>query len=664
MRSPGLLYSLLLLLLSGSAFAQTIDCQEVPGVNPGDQLGCSVATDGARSVFGANMGNGGRGSVTVSGSPTVVATDGAPGDQFGFATVIQGDTLIVGAPTADVQGRQDAGAVYIFQRDDGAWVQQAKVTAPDAAAGAQFGFSLAFDGEFLAVGAPRDGARGSFSGAVYIFEKRGKEWVQSAKLTSGRTKPFDEFGYAVAVSNSTLVVGAPFADGRAGGNQGAVHLFERNGWTEKDMLVTSSTAAGDELGGAVALDGGTLAVGARRADVGGAVDAGAVYIFESAGRVWRERARLTGPGGGARDLFGGAVGLDDGHLVAGASQADAGAGLAYVFKKNEAGAWHFQEILRPAAGGRFGFSIALHGDTVVIGAFMARGNAGSAVTCEIDPQPLEAALDLTLEVPDSAEPGDQITYILTVTNHGPATATGVVLKAPIPKGLQLGGARPPANCTVQDGTVTCSLGDIAQDPKGKEVKIDWTVLSSCAAEIVNDAATVKAENAPLEDSEPPPTALLLTADLEVTKTAPSTAQRGNAISYDLTVTNHGPHCARGAVLTDVIPTGLSSPSLSSSCGLSAERVRCPLGDLPPLAERALTLRFRTAPAAVGAIVNTATVSTRSTDPNPESSSSTARTAIVSSGASEIPALSRTALLALALLLAALALLRLRRRRAP
>ena len=629
MRSPGLLCSFLSLALSGAAFAQTTACQEaVPRGNPGDQLGCSVATDGATSVFGANMGNGGRGSVTIEEvSQPIVPADAAPGDQFGFASAIRGNTLIVGAPTADVQGLRDAGAVYVFRQNNGQWVQQAKLSASEASAGAQFGFSVAFDGETLAVGAPRDGARGSLAGAVYLFQPTaGGGWSQQAKLTAARTRPFDEFGYAVALDGATLAVGAPFADGRAGGNQGAVYVFERQGggWTEGDTLAGASAAAGDELGVAVALDGGTLAAGARRADVGGAVDAGAVYVFEREGRAWGERARLTAPGGGARDLFGGAVALSGARLAAGASQANNGAGLAYLFEKNGAGAWRFRETLRPAANGRFGYSIAMSGNTLVIGAFLARNGAGSAVLCEIDLPPPPADLELTFTAPASARPGDRITYTLTVTNSGPVTATGVVLKEPIPAGLQPVGASLPANCTAQDGTISCSLGDVAPGASAG-VKIDWTVLSSCADSIAS-TATASAANAPAVQSTAS-TALLLTADLRVTNTAPVTTARGDELPYSLAVTNLGPHCARGVVLTVPIPAGLVPLLLPSGCAVTAAGVRCPLGDLRPLEERSLAVSFRVTPDAAGTITNTAAVSARSTDPQPANSSATARTAV-------------------------------------
>src|SRR4051812_33649022 len=226
MRCRGPLLLVLGLTVSGVPLCAQQACPSRPAPVPGEQLGCSVAAHGNVIAYGANLGN----RVLVSegnGFQSLTAGDGAAGDMFGFSIAIDGDSLAVGAPTADGPGGPDSGAVYVFRKQEGKWVQEAKLTAGDGAPGAQLGFAVALRNGTLAAGAAMDGARGSISGAVYVFERSGTTWVQRAKLTGARTRSFDELGAAVALDGGVLVAGAPFEDRGAGGNQGAVHLFEQ-----------------------------------------------------------------------------------------------------------------------------------------------------------------------------------------------------------------------------------------------------------------------------------------------------------------------------------------------------------------------------------------------------------------------------------------------------
>jgi uncharacterized repeat protein (TIGR01451 family) len=432
MRCRGLLLLVLGLALSGtSAFAQQA-CPNRPAPVPGEQLGCSVAAGGDVVAYGANLGN----RVLISlgnGFQSLTASDGAQGDQFGFSLAIDGDSLAVGAPTADGPGGEDAGAVYVFRKREATWVQEAKLTAGDGAPGAQLGFSVALRGDTLAVGAAKDGARGSLSGAVYVFERAGTTWTQRAKLTGARTRAFDVLGAAVALDGGVLVAGAPFEDRGPGGNQGGVHLFEQRGgtWTETATLTPSGAAAGDELGFAVSIQGDTLAAGARRADVGGRVDAGWVTVFKRDGGVWRESARLTaGASAQAGELFGGAVSLSGARLLVGASQADGSHGATYLFEETAPGAWTLLERMKPPddqGPGRFGFAVALSGATVVAGAFMANGGAGFVACATIPVQrPPETVPRLTIDDVSLAE-GNSGTkpFAFTVSLSSPAGAGGV-----------------------------------------------------------------------------------------------------------------------------------------------------------------------------------------------------------------------------------------------
>jgi len=430
MRCRGLLLVLLGFALFGGVASAQQTCPNRPASVPGEQLGCSVAANGDVIAYGANLGN----RVLVSqgnGFQSLTASDGASGDMFGFSIAIDGDSLAVGAPTADGPGGPDSGAVYVFRKQEGRWVQEAKLTAGDGAPGAQLGFSLALRNGTLAAGAATDGARGSLSGAVYVFERAGTTWTQRAKLTGTRTRAFDELGAAVALDGGVLVAGAPFEDRGPGGNQGGVHLFEQRGgtWTETGTLTPSGAASGDELGFAVSIQGDTVAAGARRADVNGKVDAGWVTVFRRDGGVWSESARLTaGASAQAGELFGGAVSLSGARLLVGASQADGSHGATYLFEETAPGAWTLLQRMKPPddqGPGRFGFAVALSGETVVAGAFMANGGAGfvACETVQIPPEPMP-----NLRIDDvSLADGNSGTkpFAFTVSLSSPAGTGGV-----------------------------------------------------------------------------------------------------------------------------------------------------------------------------------------------------------------------------------------------
>ncbi len=240
---------------------------------------------------------------------------------------------------------------------------------------------------------------------------------QLGYLKGSNTGAGDWFGTNIDLDGDTLVVGARFEDSAAtgvNGNQvdnsaldsGAAYVFTRSGgvWSQQAYLKASNTEAGDEFGSWVAVDGDTLVVGARFEDsaatgVNGnqvdnsALDSGAAYVFTRSGGVWSQQAYLKASNTGAGDLFGNHVAVDGDTLVVGApfeasaatgvngNQADDSApdsGAVYVFTRS-GGVWSQQVYLKASnmeAGDRFGFHVALAGDTVLVSA----GGEASAAT--------------------------------------------------------------------------------------------------------------------------------------------------------------------------------------------------------------------------------------------------------------------------------------------
>ena len=248
---------------------------------------------------------------------------------------------------------EDAGAVYPVLVDP--ITQQAYLKASNTEADDGFGWSVAISGDTVVVGARFEASNATgvdgnqadnsnFSaGAAYVFVRSGATWAQQAYLKASNSGAPDLFGHAVAISGDTIVVGAPQESGSAtgvNGNQaddsapgaGAAYVFVRNGvgaWTQQAYLKASNTGAGDRFGWSVAISGNTVVVGAQfeasnATGVGGdqaddsAVLAGAAYVFVRSGTTWTQQAYLKASNTGVSDRFGWSVSISGDTVVVGA----------------------------------------------------------------------------------------------------------------------------------------------------------------------------------------------------------------------------------------------------------------------------------------------------------------------------------------------------------
>ena len=195
----------------------------------------------------------------------LLALDGAAGDMLGMSVAHSSGVTIAGAPGRTVGGNANQGGALVFWHS-GELEQQVALTASDGAAGDGFGYGVAIDGDTAVVGAPGAEVDGLFNlGAVYVFERSGDVWVQQAKLTPSDGQEKDGFGIAIALDGDTLVVGAMAVDG------GAVYVFTRTGgaWSQQAKLTASDGQDGDALGYSVGISGDTVVSGAPGHDVGG-----------------------------------------------------------------------------------------------------------------------------------------------------------------------------------------------------------------------------------------------------------------------------------------------------------------------------------------------------------------------------------------------------------
>ena len=157
----------------------------------------------------------------------LVASDARDGDTFGISVAVDGDTAVCGAYLANtpVTSGLHEGAAYVFVRSGAAWTQQAKLDASDGLDGAQFGGSVAVSADTVVVGASYDNHAAGNAGSVYVFVRNGGAWTQQATLHASDAAATDLLGCAVAVSGDTALAGA-YGDIRPGvGNAGAAYVF-------------------------------------------------------------------------------------------------------------------------------------------------------------------------------------------------------------------------------------------------------------------------------------------------------------------------------------------------------------------------------------------------------------------------------------------------------
>lgn len=314
-----------------------------------DHFGRSVAIDESTAVVGAyskTVGTGiwqGQAYVYVrSGSrwseqAKLVASDGETEDAFGTSVSISGDTIIIGADSKQVGGHLRQGQAYIYVRTGPSWSQQAKLVGSDSASFDYFGDSVAISLDTAIVGAcgKSVGTNGG-QGQAYVYVRSGTSWIEQAKLAGSDGAPHDCFGYSVALSRNTAVVGAHLKDVGANSAQGQAYVYVRSGtsWAEQAKLVASDGAAVDNFGFAVAVSGDTAVVGAAERQVRGNPQQGQGYVYTRAGAAWVEQAILDGSDGATGDQFGAAVAASGDTVVLGAPfvvLAGKEQGQAYVF---------------------------------------------------------------------------------------------------------------------------------------------------------------------------------------------------------------------------------------------------------------------------------------------------------------------------------------------
>lgn len=305
-----------------------------------DLFGQSVAIDGDYAIVGVpgddseiyysmHINNGSayiykRDGVNWTPEAILIANDARDGDELGFSVDLDGNYAIVGARRDDNQG-----SAYIFVRSDTGWVQQAKLTASDAAEGEEFGYSVAISGDYVIAGVNHDG-----QGSAYIFVRNDTSWTEQTKLTASDGAALDAFGRSVGINGDYAIVGAP-------GNsysQGAGYIFKRNmaSWLEKTKLRASDGFEQFNVAWSVAISGTYVLLGAIGSG-GPAGLTGAAYLYLRTANGWAEQMKINANDGADGAFFGDAVAIEGDDIIIGAkreSPLGAESGSAYLYRRN------------------------------------------------------------------------------------------------------------------------------------------------------------------------------------------------------------------------------------------------------------------------------------------------------------------------------------------
>lgn len=299
--------------------------------------------------------------------------DGAADDWFGWSVDVDGGTAVIGAPGDDDLGA-NSGSVYVFQRTALGWNQVAKLTVPGAAPGDFFGAAVSIYGDTALVGAPAANAAALVRGAAYVFERSGGLWSLTATLTVSSGTP--QGGYIGA--SVSLADGVALASGTGFDIPGGrAFVFERSaagtwGPNETAELSPSPGSPTFHFGSSVAAWGDLALVGDRH-DNPGSFGSGAVYVFERIGpATWtaNETAKLVVNSGQEVIEFGFSVDLEGDLAVVGGFETHGDLGAAYAFRRGATG-WTQDATLRPddaGPAGSYGLAVAISGETVLVGA--------------------------------------------------------------------------------------------------------------------------------------------------------------------------------------------------------------------------------------------------------------------------------------------------------
>jgi hypothetical protein len=304
------------------------------------------------------------------------ASDGREIQLFGWSVVIEGDYALVGAPAAWPSGA-GPGAAYVFHRVAGQWTEQAKLTSPAGLNGDHFGQAVAIDGDTLVVGAPSDV---DGRGRAYVYGRNGTAWGLQGFACPTGVSAEDSFGSCVALGGDVVIVGA-YRDSEVAAQAGAAYAYR---WNGSSWLLDAKPTAPDVrttlfFGSSVATDGTRVLVGALRAS-GADVATGAAYALEDDRGAWTPMHKFWAGDGGNLDDFGTSAAVSGALAIVGSPADDdarpgstnCDSGSAYLFTRIDQQWYETAKLVASdtTCAALFGRSVALHGATALVGQYL------------------------------------------------------------------------------------------------------------------------------------------------------------------------------------------------------------------------------------------------------------------------------------------------------
>jgi WD40 repeat protein len=284
-------------------------------------------------------------------------------DQFGWSVALDGNNVLIGARRDGTNGG-DVGQAHLFDATTGALLQT--FNDPTITNSDQFGYSVALDGNNVLIGAFGDDTNGNAVGQAHLFDATTGALLQTfddPTVTSG-----DFFGISVALDGNTVLIGAP-GDDTNGSGVGQAHLFDATTGTLLQTFDDPTVTGGDQFGRSVALDGNRVLIGARGDDTNG-IGVGQAHLFDATTGDLLQT--FDDPTPTSFDLFGSSVDLDGNTVLVGASLDDTNGnavGQAHLFDATTGALLRTFDDPTATTSDQFGRSVALDGNTVLIGAF-------------------------------------------------------------------------------------------------------------------------------------------------------------------------------------------------------------------------------------------------------------------------------------------------------
>jgi hypothetical protein len=252
--------------------------------------------------------------------------------------------------------------------------RETKLIAGDGELGDEFGRAIAVQGDLAVVGSPYDSVAGYGSGSAYVFARTSPGWALQQKLTAIDGSPYSFFGSSLAIDGNTVVVGA-YGDQNAGNYAGAAYVFVRSGstWNQEQKLSGSENSVADGFGLSVAIKGDTIVCGAFGDSDLNMSEVGSAYVFGRTGNGWVQRQKLSASDAMSLNRFGLSVAISEDTIVIGAdgnSEFGFYSGAVYVFTFDGSN-WIERQKLHArdtSEGASFGYPVAISGGTIVAGA--------------------------------------------------------------------------------------------------------------------------------------------------------------------------------------------------------------------------------------------------------------------------------------------------------